>query len=105
MIAHPDFIDELTELVTFHEGRGLDVRVVNVLDVYDQFSSSIFDPQAIKDYLYHAQANMGTEYVLLVGGDTYDYHDYQGQSRPKLWKGHNYLRLQPQVIRHRRRRS
>jgi hypothetical protein len=79
MIAHPDFIASLTPLVNFHQQNGFDVRVVNVEDIYDQFSGAIFDPQAIKDYLVHAHAQMGTEYLLLVGGDTYDYHDYLAQ--------------------------
>jgi hypothetical protein len=55
------------------------VRVVDVEQVYAQFGWGIFDPQAIKDYISHAAALMGTRYVLLVGGDTYDYRGYLEQ--------------------------
>lgn len=78
MIAHADFIAGLAPLVAFHESNGLLVKVVDVADVYDQFSDGIFDPQAIKDYIQHAEANMDVEYVLLVGGDTSDYFNFLG---------------------------
>ena len=78
MIAHPSFIDGLAPLVQYHESRGLVVKVVNVEDVYAQFSHGLFDPQAIRDYVAHAVQQMGVQYVLLVGGDTYDYFNYLG---------------------------
>ncbi|NIP37544.1 MAG: hypothetical protein GWO07_03070 [Candidatus Dadabacteria bacterium] len=34
------------------------------------------DPQAIRDYISYAANSLGTECVLLVVGDTYDYMDY-----------------------------
>ncbi|MGC9356294.1 MAG: SdrD B-like domain-containing protein [Anaerolineae bacterium] len=78
IIAHPSFISGLEPLVAYHEGHGLQVRVVSVDSVYAEFSEGIFDPQAIKTYIAYAAANMGTEYILLVGGDSYDYRDYLG---------------------------
>ena len=36
------------------------------------------DPYAIQAYITHAVSNMGIQYVLLVGGDSYDYFDYLG---------------------------
>jgi hypothetical protein len=78
MIAHPNFLEGLAPLVEFHQARGLEVRVVDVEEVYTQFNHGIFDPQAIRDYIIYAAHNMGTEYVLLVGGDNYDYRNYQG---------------------------
>jgi len=47
--------------------------VANVLDVYAAYNYGIVDPQAIHDYIADAYRSMGTRYVLLVGGDTYDY--------------------------------
>lgn len=78
IISHPDFINDLAPLVQARQAQGYTVRVVNVDDVYAQFGYSIFDPQAIKGYIAFAAQNMGTQYVLLVGGDTYDYLDYLG---------------------------
>jgi len=52
--------------------------VVDVNDLYTQYGYGIFDPQAIQRYITHAAKNLGTQYVLLVGGDTYDYRNYLG---------------------------
>ncbi len=79
IIAHPDFIPGLEPLVQTRRSEGLSVRVVDVTDLYARYTYGIFDPQAIRDYIAFAHANLGTEYVLLVGGDTYDYHDYLGR--------------------------
>lgn len=78
MITHPDFAAGLTPLAQYHESQGMTVKVVDVNDVYAQFGYGVFDPYAIQRYIQHAAANMGVQYVLLVGGDTYDYLDYQG---------------------------
>lgn len=76
VISHPDFINGLTPLVDARTAQGLTVKVVNVFDVYQQFSYGIFDPQAIADYLKFAAENLGTKYVLLVGDDTFDYRGF-----------------------------
>ncbi len=78
VISHPAFLDHLGPLVADREAQGLSVKVVDVDDVYDHYSDGVVDPQAIHDYVSHAAFDMGTEYVLLVGGDTYDYRDYLG---------------------------
>jgi hypothetical protein len=78
MISHPNFIDGLGPLVAAREAQGLSVRVVNVEDIYSQFGAGIFGAQAIRDYIVAVQPSMNFRYVLLVGGDTYDYRDYQG---------------------------
>jgi hypothetical protein len=76
IIAHPDFISGLEPLVQARQAQGLTVRVVDVTDLYSQYSYGIFDPQAIKQYIAYAAQKLGTQSVLLVGGDTYDYRNY-----------------------------
>ena len=76
IISHPNFISGLTSLVQARTTQGLSVRTVNVLDIYDQFNYGVVDPQAIKAYIAYAAQHMGTQYILLVGDDTYDYKDY-----------------------------
>ncbi|MGD1149294.1 MAG: C25 family cysteine peptidase [Thermoanaerobaculaceae bacterium] len=76
VISHPDFIAGLTPLVQARSAQGLRVRVVDVNDVYAAYNYGIVDPQAIHDYIAYAYKSMGTRYILLVGGDTYDYFDY-----------------------------
>jgi len=78
IVSHPDFLGALGPLVQARQARGLSVKVADVRDVYDGFGYGIFDPLAIRDYVAYAAANLGTRYVLVVGGDTYDYFDYSG---------------------------
>ncbi len=78
VIAHPDFIAGLEPLVRAREAQGLKVRVVSVEDVYAQYSGGEFDPEAIHQFIANAVRRWSTRYVLLVGGDTYDYRDNLG---------------------------
>ncbi len=79
IIAHPDFLGGLGPLVVEKEAQGLTVRVVDVMDVYAQYSGGVLDPVAIRSYIRYASQNLGVEYVLLVGGDSYDYRNFLGQ--------------------------
>ncbi len=76
IVSHPDFIDGLAPLVAARKAEGFSVRVVDVEDVYAQFSHGVFDAHAIREYVALAASRMGTRFLLLVGGDTYDYKNY-----------------------------
>jgi hypothetical protein len=56
------------------------VNVVDVNDLYAKYTYGIFDPSAIKQYITYAAKNLGVKYLLLVGGDTYDYRNYLGKN-------------------------
>jgi hypothetical protein len=79
IISHPQFIDGLAPLVAVRRAEGLTVNVVNVEDLYAKYTYGIFDPQAIKDHIKYAASSQGARYVLLVGGDTYDYRNFTGK--------------------------
>ena len=78
IISHPDFAGDLGALVARRQSQGHAVKVVDVRDVYAQFSGGVFDPYAIRDFIAHSTANLGARLVLLVGGDSYDYRGYGG---------------------------
>jgi hypothetical protein len=68
----------LTDLAAFRQAQGLRVMVVDVEDIYDEFSYGIVAPQAIKDFLSYAYANWATpapQFVLLVGDSNFDCKD------------------------------
>jgi hypothetical protein len=68
----------LEDLVALRQAQGLRVQVVDVVDVFDEFSYGMVTPQAIRDFLTFAYANWtppAIQYVLLVGDGTYDYKD------------------------------
>jgi hypothetical protein len=71
----------LTDLIALREGQGLRVRVVDVEDIYDEFSHGVLTPQAIKCFLGYAYQNWSGRapgYVLFVGDGTNDYKDNRG---------------------------
>jgi len=78
IIAHPNFKPRIQELVAARRSDGLTVRAVDSFDVYHRFNHDIFGARGIAEYVRYAAEHMGTRYVLLVGGDTYDYYDHLG---------------------------
>jgi len=79
IISHPDFLDAIQPLADYHAAQGLRVNVVNVRDVYDEFSYGIFDPEAIRDFLQYAYTSWtrpAPTYVLLVGDGNYDFKNF-----------------------------
>lgn len=78
VISHGDFLEALQPLVTLRQNEGHDVKVVDVEDVYAQYGNGIFGAEAIRSYVRAAAPALGVRYLLLVGGDTYDYADRLG---------------------------
>lgn len=69
------------DLVYLRQRRGLEVMVVELEDIYDEFSHGISTPWAIKSFLSHAYLNWrdnGPRYVVLAGEGTYDYKNILG---------------------------
>ncbi len=78
VISHPDFLDDLAPWIAARSAQGLSLRVADVSQVYARFSGGVVDPEAIRRMIAWAVENLGIDTVLLVGGDTYDYHDHLG---------------------------
>jgi hypothetical protein len=75
VIAPFRYLDAMAPLLQARQAEGLSVRAVNVADLYQRYSAGVVDPMAIKRFLQQAQSRLGTRYVLLAGGDTFDYLD------------------------------
>lgn len=85
IITHEQFHQQALDLATHRErvSPGITVRVVNVDDIYNQFSWGLFDPMAIRDFLKYTYENWSGAppgYVLLVGDGHYDYRNNLGAS-------------------------
>ena len=75
-ITHPDFAESIKPLVEFRNAQGLTTLVVDINDIYDEFSDGLFNPFAIQKFLryaYHNYQRPAPTYVLLVGDAHYDY--------------------------------
>ncbi len=78
IITHGSFRQNLTPLRTLRESQGLQVAIVDVEDVYDEFSYGVHSAQALKDFMQRARTQWQTppDYLLLVGDGTADPRDY-----------------------------
>lgn len=80
MIAHKDFVAGCEPLKSHREGQGLSVAVVNIEDVFDEFSYGQKSPQAIRDFLAFAATSWDRppRFALLVGSASRDPKNYTG---------------------------
>ncbi len=75
MIAHARLLDAIQPLAAMHRKRGLQVAVVDVQDVYDEWSAGIVEPRGIRDFIahaYHHWQKPAPQFVLLVGDASWD---------------------------------
>jgi hypothetical protein len=76
--ANGDAYGWLDDLVALREGQGLRVKVVDVQDIFDEFSYGMTSAAAIRDFLSYAYSNWeppAPQYILLVGDSSYDFRD------------------------------
>lgn len=76
LIYHPDFLEAAQTLAKYRAKQGLAVRLVNVMDIYDQFNYGDFNPETLRDFLKYTLyfwKQPYPAYVLLMGDGTSDY--------------------------------
>jgi len=79
IITHPDFVEEANRLAKFHkENDGLDIHVINIQQIYNEFSSGSQDLTALRDFLkiFYEKTLSGSvklSDVMLFGRASYDY--------------------------------
>lgn len=100
VITHNDLKNNVQPLVNYRRSTGLNVKVVDIQDIYDEFSYGIFDPRAIRDFLAYAYANWQApkpEYVLLAGSGHFDYRGYYAAQTP-LFAEPNYVPVMVKLV-------
>ncbi|MDH7514552.1 MAG: C25 family cysteine peptidase [Bacteroidota bacterium] len=77
VITAEEFIPEAEQYASFIANRyGVGARVVAVEDIYDNYSFGVFNPEAIKLFLFDAVGTWSSDplrYVFLVGDANYNY--------------------------------
>ncbi len=77
LITHPTLVGQAERLAAFHS--SLKTKVVTTEAIFNEFSSGIPDPTAIRDFIkmYHDRAGNDTtkqpKYLLLFGDGSFDY--------------------------------
>jgi len=87
IVTNPLFIEQADQLAKFHLTHdNLKVNVVTTQQVYNEFSSGVQDPTAIRDFvrMFYDRATgyaNSPKYLLLMGGGSYDpKHRIQGNT-------------------------
>ncbi|MGI8838926.1 MAG: C25 family cysteine peptidase [Pyrinomonadaceae bacterium] len=82
VITHCDFRNSVEPLAQLRRNEGMSVAVVNIEDVYDEFSYGAHDARAIRDFLEWTQTHWQRvpRFVLLVGDGSFDPRNYLGNS-------------------------
>lgn len=92
IISHPNFLSAAERLKNYRLTNFPDtlvsnprVEIVNINDIYNEFSYGLLNPYAIKDFVSYAFNNWQTPapaYVVLLGDMSYDYRSLIPGSRP-----------------------
>ena len=72
--------DSLEPLKALRQSQELSVSIVDIEDIYDEFSFGHKTPQSVKDFLSFAKTNWSPapRFVLLAGDATFDPKNYTG---------------------------
>lgn len=75
IITHPQFLNQANKIAQIHKDYdNITCQVVDVVKIYNEFSSGMKDACAIRNYIrmVYNKTNKGLKYVLLFGDGTYD---------------------------------
>ncbi len=80
IISRAEMFDSLKALVGLRVNQGLKTTLVDIEDVYDEFSYGEKSPQSIRDFLSYAATSWKVKprFVLLCGDASYDGRNYLG---------------------------
>jgi len=79
IITHHNFMKSANSLANFHRNNGLTVQIVDVNNIYNEFSSGRQDLVAIRQYVRMIYNRGGSpsklKYLLMYGDASYDFKD------------------------------
>ncbi len=80
IVTHEAFLPAAERLAQARRAEGLAVAIVDIADVYDEWSYGVKSAAALRDFLRHAGTAWArpARYALLVGNATFDPRDYLG---------------------------
>jgi hypothetical protein len=88
IIYHPKFAEAANALAAHRQAHnGMKVALVNILEIFNEFSSGRQDPTAIRDFAKMLYGRYpGFKYLLLFGDGSFDYKNTSNQV-----ENHNYI--------------
>jgi len=95
IITYHDFYSSAIQLRDMHRANNLRAEIVDIEDIYREFSAGISTPQAIQDFLKYTYGNWqqpAPSYVVLLGDGTTDHRGLLGT--PSARSAPNYIPVQ-----------
>lgn len=88
IITHRDMLTQANDWAAYRATEGMNVKVIDVEDIFDEYGYGLSSSNAIRDFLQYAKSNWQTQpnYVMIMGDATYD---------PKNYLGNGYLNQVP----------
>ena len=83
IITHKNFVDAANRLKEYRQNQApvrISTIIIDIDDIYDEFSGGNVDVTAVRDFLKYAFSNWNItpEYVLFMGKGTYDPKNVEG---------------------------
>jgi hypothetical protein len=78
IVTAPNFVDQANRLASLHTAQGLSVHVATTDQIFNEFSSGMLDPTAIRSFgkMFYdrgiANSSILPKYLLLFGDGTFD---------------------------------
>lgn len=80
IISHSDFLTEAQTWAAYRQGQGINTKVVDVQEIYDEFNFGVLSAESIKSFLRMTSTGWASApgYVLLIGDATVNPRGYGG---------------------------
>lgn len=84
IVTHKDWLTQANDWANYRIGQGIMVEVVNIEDIFDEYSYGSQSTSAMTNFFQYAKNNWQTppNYILLIGDATFDFRNYE--NRPFL---------------------
>lgn len=81
IVSYKDWMTQANDWANYRRGQGMTVEVVNIEDVFDEFSYGSVSTAGMTQFFNYAKTNWQTppNYVLLLGDTSYDLRNYENR--------------------------
>lgn len=82
IVTHRDWLTEANNWKNYRIAQGMTAEVVDVTDIFDEFSYGSQSTSAMREFFNYAKNNWQTppNYVLMIGDASYDFRNYENNS-------------------------
>ncbi len=81
IVTYKGFAAQANNWANYRRGQGMTVEVVDIDDVFDEFSYGTVNTTGMSNFFSYAKNNWQTPpaYILLIGDASYDYRNYENR--------------------------